>query len=202
MRTLRKLSRGHSGCDCLCDGLVGARHCEVAEFFPGHFLRVAWSGNQPNTLIRHPELFVQVPSGNAVVFHHHALDSIDKDFVADPLRFVFLNGRIQIARGDGKNQYITRIHDRLHVRGGLDAAGVKLNALDVIGVATILEQMVFGFLSAHPPIQFIGIREQQLGDSRGPRTASDQPKTGVGIHAPKVMDSGLRATFAAAFVRT
>ena len=66
-----------------------------------------------------------------MVFHHHALDSIDKDFVADPLRFVFLNGRIQIARGDGKNQYITGIHDRLHVRGDVDAAGVKLNALDV-----------------------------------------------------------------------
>ena len=137
-----------------------------------------------------------------MVFHHHALDSIDEDFVADPLRFVFLNGRVQIARGDGKNQYITRIHDRLHVRGDMDATGVKLNALDVIGVAAILEQMVFGFLSAHPPIQFIGIGEQHLGDGRGPRTASNQSKTGVGIHAPKVMDSGLRATFDAAFVRT
>ena len=71
------VTRGHGIRDRLGDGLVWARHREVAEFFPGHFLRVARSGNQTNSLVGHPEFFVQVPSGNAVVFHHHALDGVD-----------------------------------------------------------------------------------------------------------------------------
>ena len=115
---------------------------------------------------------MEVLRAHQVLIWHDTLDGGNDKLVLDT-GLEFLQMTLEIGRGSDKHERVVSLNDAVYVAREEDFVHIEVHTCEIGGVVTQSSEVFDAVVAAHVPPQVVGVVYHYLGDSRSPRTSTD-----------------------------
>ena len=123
-------------------------------------------------IIGHIEYLMEILRADEVLVGHDTFDGSDDEFVANA-GLQFLEVTFQIGRWRDEYQCVVLLHDAVDVIIEVNLVDIEVDAGKIGGVVAEASEILDTVIATHIPANVVGVTHHNLGNSRSPRTATN-----------------------------